>query len=67
MFGVFIHFADKHAGALAALGAGEHLCIDKFHQAPGAGKGQQGLQFQRLHLFVVQAVGFGEYLNRIGI
>ena len=67
MAGVFIQFGDKHATALAALGAGQHVGVHELHQAPGAGEGQQAVQLRGRDLLGVQAVGLGQHLDRVGI
>ena len=64
---VFIQLGHKLAAALAALGAGEHACVHKLHQAPGAGERQQRLDLGGGHLLVVQAVGLGQQFHRIQI
>ncbi|MNV99514.1 hypothetical protein D3C71_1948890 [compost metagenome] len=64
---VLIQLGHELAAALAALGARQHAGVHKFHQAPGAGEGEQGFDLGRGDLFVVQAVGFGQQLHRIQV
>ena len=40
---VLISLAHKMPAALAALGHGQHVVVNKLHQAPGARDAQQGL------------------------
>ena len=40
---VFIGFAHIVSAALGALGHGQHIVVNKFHQTPSSGDGQQGL------------------------
>ena len=49
--------------ALAAFGHGQHLVVDKFHQAPGAGDGQQHFHATGGDLLGVQTVGLHDGVN----
>ncbi|MPN47683.1 hypothetical protein SDC9_195287 [bioreactor metagenome] len=62
---ILVRLGHELALADRALGARQHLCIDKLHQAPGAGKGQQHLEFGSLNLFGIEAIGLGQLLGRV--
>jgi len=66
---ILIGISHEMAAAFAALGAAQHVVVDKLHQAPGARDGQQRLlvnSFQVLRQHEVSQVGIADSGARPG-